>query len=289
MTTIDPTSAPSRVKRWLDAVRPEIDAALDQRLGDRLAATPARFREAIRYAVLGPGKRLRPAMTLAACAAVGAPYQQAIPAACAVEMLHAYTLVHDDLPALDNDDVRRGRPTVHVAYDEATAILVGDALQTGAFAALAELAAAPGPNADARAAAAVAVLARRCGSNELIGGQVDDLALDSEHPPDFATLESIHIRKTGALFSASCELGGICGDANSEQRATLARYGMAVGVAFQYADDRDDQTFVGHDEHRAQATQRMHSLCNEALECTAALGDQAEVLTALASWFGSRA
>lgn len=278
MITLDPKSAPDAVKHWLDTVRPEIEAALDQRLSTPLREAPHNLREAMRYAVLGPGKRLRPAIVLAACAAVGAPYREAMPAACAVEMVHAYSMVHDDLPAMDDDDMRRGRPTVHIAFDEATAILAGDALLTEAFAALAEL----GP----RAADAVAVLARRAGAIDLIGGQVADMAITTGTAPSFTELDNIHRRKTGALFSASCELGGICGNASAEERDRLARYGMALGVAFQYADDRDDSEFASF---ATQSAARMKELCDQAMELAKTFGEPGQTLLALALWFSDRA
>src|SRR6478672_1027486 len=155
--TLAPESAPAALAAFLDEARVLVDADLDRRLrvtGD----DPGRLAEAMHYAATGPGKRLRPALVLAAAEACGATREQALPAASAIEMLHAYTLVHDDLPAMDDDDERRGRPTVHIAYGEAIAILAGDGLLTAAFGTLAEL----GPH----AGAAVAVLARRAGVAE---------------------------------------------------------------------------------------------------------------------------
>ncbi|MCA9676686.1 MAG: polyprenyl synthetase family protein, partial [Myxococcales bacterium] len=166
--TLDPAAAPRAVQAWLDRVRPRIDAELDRRLAVD-ADDPGRLVEAMRYAVLGPGKRLRPALAIAACEAVGGTLDDALPVAAALELLHAYTLVHDDLPAMDDDDERRGRPTVHVAFGEAIAILAGDGLLTLAFGALADL----GP----RCAAAVEVLARRAGARWLLRGQAIDLAV----------------------------------------------------------------------------------------------------------------
>ncbi|MCW5808664.1 MAG: polyprenyl synthetase family protein, partial [Deltaproteobacteria bacterium] len=164
MATLAPTTAPAELTAYLDDARTWIEAELERRL--RVPSDdPGRLHEAMRYAALGPGKRLRPAIVLAAARACGLGDDRtaAAPAAAAIEMLHAYTLVHDDLPAMDDDDERRGRPTVHVAFGEAIAILAGDGLLTAAFGALAEL----GP----RAADAVAVLARRAGARELLGGQ----------------------------------------------------------------------------------------------------------------------
>jgi geranylgeranyl diphosphate synthase type II len=205
------------------------EAALEARLP---AATvePARLHAAMRYAIFAGGKRLRPALVLLACRAVGGTDAAAAPGLAAVELLHTYTLVHDDLPAMDDDDLRRGRPTCHKAFDEATAILAGDALQTAAFAAAAEL-----------GAEAVLVLARDTGSLGVVGGQQDDLDAEGK-PPDAALLERIHRRKTAALIRASCELGAIAGSATPAQRAALSAYGEALGLAFQIADDVLDVT-----------------------------------------------
>jgi geranylgeranyl pyrophosphate synthase len=274
--TVDPATAPDIVQRFLQAVRPDIDATIAAYIGAPEGG-PGRLREAMHYAALGPGKRLRPAMTIAACVAAGGTRAQALPAAAAVEMLHAYTLVHDDLPAMDDDDTRRGRPTVHIEFGEALAVLCGDALLTGAFEALTRL--------DRGAGDAVAVLARRSGAEQLIGGQVLDLALAAA--PDnaeFAALEEVHRRKTGALFAAAAELGGIAAGADADARAALARYGMAVGVAFQYADDRDDDEYR---QHRERGRERMRELTGEAAQIAAGFGDAGQQLHALAVWIAS--
>lgn len=271
--TIDPARAPDRVKVWLTELRPLIEASLDQHL-PQPADDPGRLVEAMRYAVLGPGKRLRPALAIAACEAVGGSRAAGLPAAVAVETLHAYTLVHDDLPAMDDDDERRGRPTVHIAFGEAIAILAGDGLLTASFAALAEL----GP----RAADAVAVLARRSGSAELLGGQARDLMLTGgAAPPNLAALEVIHAGKTGALFAAAAELGAIAGGAAPAVRADLARYGLALGIAFQHADDLDDGEFGALAE---AARARRAELCTTAEAIATALGSRA--LIDLAQWIG---
>src|SRR5262245_9811668 len=173
-----------------------------------------------------------------------------MPAACAIEILHAYTLVHDNLPAMDDDDERRGRPTVHIAFGEAIAILAGDGLLTQAFGTLAEL----GP----RAPAAIAVLARRAGVHELLAGQAIDLTAP---PASFADIERLHAAKTGALFAAAAELGAIAAGADEATCAALGRYGMAIGIAFQHADDRDDREFV---EHAGAAAARIRELGDEA-------------------------
>jgi geranylgeranyl pyrophosphate synthase len=224
----------NELARFLEGVRAEVDADLARRLAIG-PDDPGRLREAMAYAVLGGGKRLRPAIALAAAEAVAGPEgrQMALPAASAVEMLHAYTLVHDDLPAMDDDDERRGRPTVHIAFGEATAILAGDGLLTAAFGTLAEL----GP----RATDAVRILAARAGARGLLSGQCRDLEVEAGKPPKtLADLEMIHIEKTGALFAAAAELGGLAAGAGTDQRKRLSDFGLAYGVAFQHADDLDD-------------------------------------------------
>ncbi|MCE9573669.1 MAG: polyprenyl synthetase family protein [Deltaproteobacteria bacterium] len=280
MTTIDPSAAPGAVRAWLDDARARIDQDLEERLIVP-ADDPGRLRAAMHYAATGPGKRLRPALTLAACEAVGGTVAAALPAASAIEMLHAYTLVHDDLPAMDDDDTRRGRPTVHIAFGEAIAILAGDGLLTMAFGALAEL--------GAGAAAAVKVLAARAGAGELLGGQAIDLQLQARGnaaPTSLEEVEHLHRGKTGALFAAACELGAIAGGADTATRAALGRYGMAIGVAFQHADDRDDGELIAL---AAQATVRMRELTDEASAIARTLGARGAILDAVASWIGQRA
>jgi geranylgeranyl pyrophosphate synthase len=270
--------------RLLDEARGAVDRDMERRLPLPAEAGPhRRLVEAMRYAALAPGKRLRPALALAACEAVGAPAAAALPAASAVELLHTYTLVHDDLPAMDDDDERRGRPTVHRAYDEATAILVGDGLLTAAFAALADLGGAAG--------AAVTVLARRSGADELLAGQAIDLAAadaaaaadDDDAAVTLDALEVLHARKTGALFAAACELGAIAGGAGAEVRRALADYGMALGIAFQHADDLDDGDFA---QHRAAAARRRVELANQAAALADGLGERGALLAEIARWVG---
>jgi geranylgeranyl pyrophosphate synthase len=273
--TLAPESAPAELAKFLDEARVLVDRELDKRLrvsGD----DPGRLAEAMHYAATGPGKRLRPALVIAAAEACGATREAALPAAAAIEMLHAYTLVHDDLPAMDDDDERRGRPTVHIAFGEAIAILAGDGLLTLAFGTLADL----GP----RAGDAVAVLARRAGVHELLGGQAIDLTTPRESLREMTAIERLHAAKTGALFSASAELGAIVAGASSDVRAALARYGLAIGIAFQHADDRDDAELT---EHAAEAAQRMRILCNEARQLVQPLASP--LLDSLASWIAARA
>jgi geranylgeranyl pyrophosphate synthase len=267
---IDPAAAPAAVARLLAEARAAVDGEMDRRLALPEGGGPAaRLVEAMRYAALAPGKRIRPALVVAACEAAGGSREAALPAAAAVEMLHCYTLVHDDLPAMDDDDERRGRPTVHRAFDEATAILAGDGLLTAAFAAAAEV-----------GSAAVAALAAR--SSEVLAGQALDLAAAAggAAPGNLAELERIHQAKTGALFAASAELGAIASGAADDARAALAGYGMAIGTAFQYADDVDDGDFPEMAD--AAATRRI-ALGHEAVALAEKL-PKPEVLIELARW-----
>jgi farnesyl diphosphate synthase len=221
---------------WMAAVAERTEAALAQALPAE-SAEPARLHAAMRYAALGGGKRVRPLLVHAAGLVSGADAASLDAAAAAVEMIHAYSLVHDDLPCMDDDDLRRGRPTVHKAYDEATALLVGDALQTQAFA---TLAAAPALDV-ARRLSLVAELSQASGSRGMAGGQAIDLAsvgvaLSRE------ALETMHRMKTGALLRASVRMGALCGELPASGMHDLDCYAEAIGLAFQVVDDILDVT-----------------------------------------------
>ena len=198
--------------------------------------TPPDLLEAMRYSLMAGGKRLRPILVLLAAEACGADPRDAMPAACAVEMVHTYSLIHDDLPAMDDDDLRRGQPTSHVAFGEAMAILAGDALLTRAFEVLA--ADLPDP---VVAAECCRVLASAGGSDGMVGGQVADLAATDTSPESvddpLQILGAIHRRKTGRLLAASLELGAVVAGAEKQVRESLLDYGQQVGLAFQVADD----------------------------------------------------
>ncbi|WP_197203419.1 polyprenyl synthetase family protein [Crateriforma conspicua] len=238
---------------------------------------PALLADAMRYALMAPGKRLRPALVLMAGQVCGIdPHSEAAwqlaPAVAAVEMIHAYSLIHDDLPAMDDDDLRRGRPTVHLQFDEATAILAGDALLTAAFATLAD-----GIRDPALVGPAVRHLGIAAGATALVGGQSDDLQAErdqagqcdndwtSDEPGRLAALahlEAIHRRKTGALIDASLALGGILAGADALTRKNLSNYAVDLGLAFQVVDDLLDTTStadamgkqVGKDAARGKLT-----------------------------------
>ena len=223
---------------YLETRRAEVEGALETLL-PRPEGPAARLLETMRYAVFSGGKRLRPMLALAACEAFGGRVEDVLAPAAALELVHTYSLIHDDLPAMDDDDLRRGRPTAHRAFGEAEAILAGDALLTLAFEVLATRPA--GAALAARRAEAVAVVARRAGHAGMVGGQLADLEAERK-PPAEAPLEWIHRHKPGSLLSASVELGALHAGAAAEDRAAMARYGDAVGLAFQIADDLLDRT-----------------------------------------------
>ncbi|MHC4449564.1 MAG: polyprenyl synthetase family protein [Planctomycetota bacterium] len=220
---------------FLQEAQEWVNAALDRYLPDP-KSEPRRLHEAMRYAVFAGGKRLRPAIALAACRAAGGTADEAVSSACALEMLHTYSLIHDDLPAIDDDDLRRGQPTCHVQFDEATAILAGDALQTEAFRVLAEFT----PRTDA-IADLVKEFARAAGSSGMVGGEIADIEAEGEEP-DLQRARFIHERKTAALFRGSAVMGGLAGGASQESLAAFREYGTALGLAFQIVDDVLDET-----------------------------------------------
>jgi geranylgeranyl diphosphate synthase type II len=268
-----------------------VDAALDASLPSA-EEPPARLHAAMRHLVFPGGKRLRPVLALAGAEALGAAPELALPAAVAVELVHTYSLVHDDLPCMDDDPQRRGRPSVHVAFGEATAVLAGDALLTLAFEVLASdrpgaspAERGPGPMAERRLAAA-GELARAAGSRALVGGQADDLALGAAEA-DAQRIESIHRRKTAALIAASISCGALLAGGGRDEVGRLRRFGGAVGVAFQIADDlldagSDDGCSLVRVLGADAARERGEELLALALREIAPLGGAAEPLRALA-------
>src|SRR5262245_41920323 len=280
----------------LAAARRQIDAALEHYC-DLPADCPSQLREAIRYSLLAPCKRLRPSLALFAAEACGCTWEAALPSACAVEMVHTYSLIHDDLPAMDDDDLRRGRPTCHKAFGEALAILAGDALLAQAFEVVAKYIQPP-----ETAARCCAALAEAAGATALVGGQADDLAVEFT-AGDLATLEGIHRRKTGAMFLVSVRLGGLVAHADSTQQAALEKFGRKIGLAFQIADDlldvRGDESRlgkrVGKDCEHGKLTfpallgidesqRRAERLIDEACAALDPLGDKRSGLDALARY-----
>jgi len=237
-----------------------IDAALDRFL-PKETELPHSVHKAMRYSVFAGGKRVRPILMLAACEAVGGNAGRAVPAACAMEMIHTYSLIHDDLPAMDDDDFRRGNPTSHKVFGEAIAILAGDALLTEAF----KLASDPRHAEGCDPSVLLAVIheiASCAGSHGMVGGQVVDMESEGRHDIDLATVQYIHTHKTGALIKASVVAGALLGGAAGQQLAAITRYGEAAGLAFQIADDILDIVGTteeigkdaGSDEARGKAT-----------------------------------
>ncbi|MEO8481420.1 MAG: polyprenyl synthetase family protein [Acidobacteriota bacterium] len=234
---------------YLEAWRAEIEAALERVIAS--SAAPPAVAEAIRYSLVAPGKRLRPILTLAAAEAVGrtqgVPAQDAhalaMPAACAVEMIHSYSLVHDDLPAMDNDDWRRGRKTTHVVYGDGIAILAGDGLLTDAFSVLAGDAQTATPAgvpiaSPDRRLRALGILARAAGSSGMVGGQAIDLAAVGDGATfDASSLEDMHLRKTGALIRAAATMGAVLAGGGDAAIAAIDTYAKELGLAFQIIDD----------------------------------------------------
>ena len=271
------------------------------RVLSKAASVPPRLADAMRYAVLGGGKRIRPRLVYASGRLAGAPIDVLDHAAAAVELIHAYSLIHDDLPAMDDDDLRRGRPTVHVAFDEATAILAGDALQTLAF----ETACAHGIEA-AVSLRWVRLLARAAGAGGMVGGQVLDLEGETRRL-NADELEQLHRKKTGALLHASVAMGAAAGNLPGGKADALDRFGTEIGLAFQIHDDvldatvstealgkrqgadadRGKSTYVtvlGLETARNEADRRMTSALGE-LAC---FGTEAAELVELAKFIVSR-
>lgn len=248
-----------QLKTYLNERLQLVEAALDQYL-PQAATLPESLHGSMRYSTFAGGKRIRPILMLAACDAVGGDLQQVLPAACAIEMIHTYSLIHDDLPAMDDDDLRRGNPTNHKVYGEAIAILAGDGLLTEAFILLSNPTFANKLSSDARNEV-IHLLAKSAGSLGMVGGQVVDMESEGREI-DLPTLEYIHTHKTGALIRAAIECGAVIGGASSAQRQVLVRYGQAAGLAFQVADDildivADQELLgkdVGSDQERGKAT-----------------------------------
>jgi geranylgeranyl diphosphate synthase type II len=285
----------TELRAALDRYRAEIEPALAEAVPE-VGGALGRLHEAMRYSVIDGGKRLRPALCLASCEAVGGDAREALAPSVAVELIHAYSLVHDDLPCMDDDDLRRGRPTNHRVYGEATAVLAGDGLLTRAFGVLAE--------ADLPAATRVRmveVLAVAAGSRGMVGGQALDLAAEGSVDVDLPTLQYIHTRKTGALFRAACRLGGFAGGADDAQDERLGRFGEKIGLAFQIVDDVLDETgsaeqlgkSAGKDRSRgkltypvllglAESRRRVEELGREAEELGRSFGEAGSTLALLA-------
>jgi geranylgeranyl pyrophosphate synthase len=298
------SSAGGDFAAFLAELRPGIERELDRRLpaADR---SPRRLHEALRYAVLGGGKRFRPALVVAAGELYGAGRPTLLPGAAAVELIHTYSLIHDDLPALDDDDLRRGRATLHRRFDEATAILAGDALLTLGLTLLgAEPAALPGE----RRARAVALVGEAIGTGGMIGGQVEDLEAEARWPGDpEAALERIHRGKTGALITVCLRLGGLYAGAGPAEDERLRALGERLGLIFQIGDDLLDVEGTaaglgktpGKDARAAKLTypglygieesrRRRSTLAAEARDLAAGVPGGAKLLTSLVVFLAER-
>jgi geranylgeranyl pyrophosphate synthase len=291
------------MQKQLAPLREAVDATIERRVRESKESPPS-ITEAVLYAVLGKGKRLRPLLLILSGEAVGGNRDHLLPAACAVEMIHTFSLIHDDLPALDDDDLRRGRPTLHVKFDEATAILAGDALLNLAFETLARF-----PEGDDHAPSklkALQVISQAVGLNGMIAGQVLDLEFEGKKASG-TELERIHRLKTGALITASCLAGGTLARASTGEIKSLERYGRALGLAFQMTDDILDVEgsaleigkSPGKDLRSAKATypsvwglaatrEMVATQVEEALEAAATLGEPGAPLAALASGITDR-
>ncbi|MBF0157916.1 MAG: polyprenyl synthetase family protein [Magnetococcales bacterium] len=289
---------------YLAAGKEQVDQQLDRYLpaADR---APERLHQAMRYAMLGGGgKRIRPILALATAEALGYPGSRVMPLACALECIHTYSLIHDDLPAMDDDDLRRGRPSCHRAFDEATAILAGDALLTLAFEILSE------PRTDFEPAAqlvALRQLANAAGVAGMVGGQMLDL-LAENRSIGLPELQNIHIHKTGAMIRVACLGAATLCNATPEQTRALKRYGEAIGLAFQIMDDLLDEIgdsavmgkATGSDRRQAkstypqlmgvtQAQEKAQDLITDALQMMDCFSDQADPLRLIARFIISRA
>jgi geranylgeranyl diphosphate synthase type II len=297
MTRAEPVNAylarrASEVNEWLACLVPSEDVE------------PRQLHRAMRYSLLAGGKRLRPALVLASGESFGAATDDLMPAACAIEMIHTYSLIHDDLPAMDDDDLRRGRPTCHKAFSEAVAILAGDALLTQAFRVLSADAAPRDPSKQVRVIREIATAAGSVGG--MIGGQMADIENEGKKV-DVETLEYIHRSKTGALITAPVVVGGIIAGVSEDQLATLRAFGERIGLAFQIADDILDVTSTseqlgktpGKDLAASKATypsvhgievseRRARELVEEAVAIVSSLGPSAAVLGEMARFIVAR-
>ncbi|WP_246685860.1 polyprenyl synthetase family protein [Mesorhizobium sp. B2-4-6] len=285
------------------AVETELRRILDARPLTSEIARPGRLMAAMRHGVLNGGKRLRPFLVLESAALFSTENEAALRVAAALECVHCYSLIHDDLPAMDDDDLRRGQPTVHKAFDEATAILAGDALLTLAFDIIADEASVLSAE---RRATLVLALARAAGAGGMVGGQMLDLEAERERP-DEAGIITLQAMKTGALIRFACEAGAIVAGAPPADRERLAEFGSAIGLAFQLADDLLDLTAdakqmgkaTNKDAAAGKATLaalhgpawargQLHGLIDQAHALLEPYGEQAELLKAAATFVATR-
>ncbi|HQB39986.1 MAG TPA: polyprenyl synthetase family protein [Deltaproteobacteria bacterium] len=293
------------LKTYLKEQIARVDAALDKYLpkeGER----PESLHKSMRYSVFAGGKRVRPVLMLAACQAVGGDTEKAMPAACAIEMIHTYSLIHDDLPAMDDDDFRRGNPTNHKVFGEAIAILAGDALLTEAFKLISDPLFAAQCDPISRLAV-IHEIATCAGSYGMVGGQVVDMESEGKPGMDLPTVQYIHTHKTGALIKAAVVAGAVLGGADQGKLAAITRYGEAAGLAFQIADDILDiegtteeiGKDAGSDQERGKATypavmglaaakEEARSMMDEAFKALEVFGAEADPLREIAAYIVKR-
>ncbi|MDH3775019.1 MAG: polyprenyl synthetase family protein [Deltaproteobacteria bacterium] len=289
------------LKQYLEARRLMVEEALEVALPQQ-DGPETRVVEAMRYSLFAGGKRLRPILCLAASEAVGGDLKTAMPAGCALEMIHTYSLIHDDLPAMDDDDLRRGKPTNHKVFGEAIAILAGDGLLTEAFVLLSDY----NSLLPERAVQVIGVIAEAASYRGMVGGQVVDI-LSQNKRADLETVQQMHSRKTAALIAAATESGALTGKGSEAQVAALARYGRAIGLAFQIADDildiEGDTELLGKttgaDEAMGKVTypaavglersrQTANEMVNDALAALEGFDDRANPLRSLANYIITR-
>lgn len=290
-----------KIKEFLEAKRQLIDQALDDYLPEE-DDKPTKLHQAMRYSVLAGGKRLRPILTLVAAKLVGESEDKVLPAACAIELVHNYSLIHDDLPCMDDDDYRRGQLTNHQVFGTGLAVLAGDALLTLAFEMMAQLEHLP----DDRVLQATNELAVAAGNQGMVGGQVADIEAETKEISK-QELDYIHRHKTGALLKSAVRIGGVLAGANQEELTAFSTYAQNLGLAFQIVDDildieGDVATLgkdVGSDLDREKATfpalygleeakKRAQELCQEAKEAVRIFGPEAETLLSLADYITDR-
>ena len=288
---------------YIDKKNQQINVALEKILHASIPSEP--IVEAMKYSLMAGGKRIRPVLCLAAAEAVGGKPQAVLPAACALEIVHTYSLIHDDLPAMDNDDLRRGKPTCHVAFDEATAILAGDALLTLAFQVLSSVQSTTGNQASGWLKV-IHIISTAAGYRGMIRGQMLDMAAEGQHLT-VDELKSMHVLKTGALIEASLLCGALLAGARKRQMDILKTYAHSIGLAFQVTDDilnvegnpKIMGKAVGTDELREKSTypailglersrQFAKDLVDEALQALEVFDKKADPLRALATYIIDR-
>lgn len=295
------SQASTEFQGQLQTVANAVESALTELLRTRDDETPERLMAAMRHGLLGGGKRLRPFLLIKSAALFGVKQETAMPAAAALECVHSYSLIHDDLPAMDDDDMRRGQPTVHKAFDEATAILAGDSLLTLAFEILANEIANPTISAEL-----TLEMARAAGAAGMAGGQMLDLEAEAS-APDETGIRRLQLMKTGALISYACRAGAILGEAENKQREALSTYGAAIGAAFQIKDDLLDIESSADELGKAvqkdstagkatlvstlgqdKSTRELDELISNAKSALSRFGDEGEPLRQLADFMKSR-